>query len=89
MQVDINEFKNFNTNRNYFYLVFLLLFLISCDTSNKNRLANASSPYLQQHADNPVDWYEWSDEALQLQKKENKPLLISIGYASCHWCHVM
>jgi uncharacterized protein YyaL (SSP411 family) len=89
MQVDINEFKNFNTNRNYFYLVFLLLFLISCDTSNKNRLANASSPYLQQHADNPVDWYEWSDEALQLAKKENKPLLISIGYASCHWCHVM
>jgi hypothetical protein len=89
MQADINEFKNFNTNRNYFYLVFLLLFLISCDTSNKNRLANASSPYLQQHSDNPIDWYEWSDEALQQAKKENKPLLISIGYASCHWCHVM
>ena len=89
MQADINEFKNCNTNRNYFYLVFLLLFLTSCDPSNKNHLANASSPYLQQHADNPVDWYEWSDEALQLAKKENKPLLISVGYASCHWCHVM
>src|SRR6186713_953335 len=49
----------------------------------------ASSPYLQQHADNPVDWHEWNDEALATAKKENKPLLISIGYASCHWCHVM
>ena len=49
----------------------------------------ASSPYLQQHADNPVDWHEWNDEALAAAKKENKPLLISIGYASCHWCHVM
>ena len=55
----------------------------------KNRLANASSPYLQEHADNPVDWYEWGNEALTIAKKENKPLLISIGYASCHWCHEM
>ena len=54
-----------------------------------SHLSNASSPYLKQHADNPVDWYEWGDEALQAAKKENKPLLISIGYASCHWCHVM
>jgi len=44
---------------------------------------------LQQHADNPIDWYEWGDEAINKAKKENKPLLISIGYASCHWCHVM
>ena len=54
-----------------------------------NRLAQASSPYLRQHANNPVDWYEWGDEALQKAKTENKPLLISIGYAACHWCHVM
>ncbi|AVR45069.1 thioredoxin domain-containing protein [Christiangramia fulva] len=54
-----------------------------------NRLANASSPYLQEHADNPVDWYEWGPEALEKAKKENKPLIISIGYAACHWCHVM
>jgi len=54
-----------------------------------NRLAKASSPYLRQHANNPVDWYEWGDEALEKAKKENKPLLISIGYAACHWCHVM
>jgi uncharacterized protein YyaL (SSP411 family) len=55
----------------------------------KNRLANASSPYLREHADNPVDWYEWGDEAMIKAKKENKPLIISVGYAACHWCHVM
>ncbi|MEX2232574.1 MAG: thioredoxin domain-containing protein [Cyclobacteriaceae bacterium] len=54
-----------------------------------NRLSQASSPYLREHADNPVDWYEWSPEALQKAEKENKPLIISIGYSSCHWCHVM
>jgi hypothetical protein len=54
-----------------------------------NRLASASSPYLYEHADNPVDWYEWGPEALKKAKEENKPLIISIGYASCHWCHVM
>ncbi|MBC9794992.1 thioredoxin domain-containing protein [Sinomicrobium sp. FJxs] len=54
-----------------------------------NRLNKARSPYLQQHADNPVDWYEWGDEALEKARKENKPLIISIGYAACHWCHVM
>lgn len=54
-----------------------------------NRLAQASSPYLLQHATNPVDWYEWGEEALQLAKTTNKPLIISIGYAACHWCHVM
>jgi uncharacterized protein YyaL (SSP411 family) len=54
-----------------------------------NQLANAYSPYLREHADNPVNWYEWGDEALTKAKQENKPLIISIGYASCHWCHVM
>jgi hypothetical protein len=54
-----------------------------------NRLRFASSPYLKEHADNPVDWYEWGNEALEKAKNENKPLLISIGYSSCHWCHVM
>src|SRR5215207_8496447 len=71
------------------FVLSFLLFLCSCTSNKENRLAKASSPYLQQHADNPVDWYEWGDEALQLAKKENKPLLISVGYASCHWCHVM
>jgi uncharacterized protein len=54
-----------------------------------NRLENETSPYLLQHAHNPVDWFPWSDEALQKAKRENKPILISIGYAACHWCHVM
>lgn len=67
----------------------MLLLVYSCNSKTKNHLSNASSPYLKQHADNPVNWYEWGDEALQAAKKENKPLLISIGYASCHWCHVM
>ena len=54
-----------------------------------NRLAAATSPYLRQHADNPVDWHPWSEEALTLAKRENKPILLSIGYSACHWCHVM
>ncbi len=57
--------------------------------SNLNRLANANSPYLRQHADNPVDWFQWGEEALAKARRENKPLVISIGYAACHWCHVM
>lgn len=54
-----------------------------------NRLINETSPYLLQHAQNPVDWYAWGDEALQKAKSENKPILVSIGYSACHWCHVM
>ncbi|MGZ5094614.1 MAG: thioredoxin domain-containing protein, partial [Burkholderiales bacterium] len=54
-----------------------------------NRLARETSPYLQQHADNPVDWYPWCDEALALAREQNKPILLSIGYSACHWCHVM
>lgn len=54
-----------------------------------NRLANEKSLYLRQHADNPVDWYPWGDEALEKARSENKPILVSIGYSSCHWCHVM
>jgi uncharacterized protein YyaL (SSP411 family) len=54
-----------------------------------NRLANETSPYLLQHADNPVDWYPWGDEALTRAREEDKPILLSVGYAACHWCHVM
>lgn len=54
-----------------------------------NRLSESSSPYLQQHADNPVDWYPWGSEALEKAKKEQKPIFLSIGYSACHWCHVM
>jgi uncharacterized protein YyaL (SSP411 family) len=54
-----------------------------------NRLINETSPYLLQHAHNPVDWFPWGGEALQKAKNENKPILVSIGYSACHWCHVM
>src|ERR1700712_5213538 len=54
-----------------------------------NRLAEATSPYLQQHADNPVDWWEWSDEAFAAARSLDRPILLSVGYAACHWCHVM
>ena len=54
-----------------------------------NRLASETSPYLLQHADNPVDWYPWGDEAFSRARDEDKPVLVSIGYAACHWCHVM
>jgi uncharacterized protein YyaL (SSP411 family) len=54
-----------------------------------NRLAQQTSPYLQQHADNPVDWYPWGEEALGIARREDKPILLSVGYSACHWCHVM
>ena len=54
-----------------------------------NGLQNSSSPYLLQHADNPVDWFPWGEEALEKSRKEDKPIFLSIGYAACHWCHVM
>lgn len=84
-------------NRTSFLLVFILA--LSCqqkkpmntqsDPQHTNQLINATSPYLLQHAHNPVDWYPWGEEALAKAKKENKPILLSIGYSSCHWCHVM
>ena len=54
-----------------------------------NRLAHETSPYLLQHRDNPVDWFPWGEEALARAREEDKPLLVSIGYSACHWCHVM
>ncbi|MAV70792.1 MAG: thioredoxin domain-containing protein [Candidatus Marinimicrobia bacterium] len=57
--------------------------------NNQNRLINSDSPYLLQHASNPVDWYPWSEEAFYEAKNKNKPIFLSIGYSTCHWCHVM
>ena len=54
-----------------------------------NRLAQETSPYLLQHKDNPVDWYPWGEEALTRARDEERPILLSIGYSACHWCHVM
>ncbi len=84
---------------NRILLLFIAsLLLTSCNSQNKkkmtdhkytNALINETSPYLLQHAHNPVDWHAWNDETLALAKKENKLILISVGYAACHWCHVM
>jgi len=67
-----------------------MLMIMSSDTGQKpNRLAHEKSPYLLQHAFNPVDWYPWSEEAFKKAKEEDKPVFLSIGYSTCHWCHVM
>src|SRR6202022_3887161 len=55
----------------------------------RNRLAAETSPYLLQHAENPVDWYPWGQEALLTAPRDDKPILLSVGYSACHWCHVM
>ncbi|MFO8112020.1 MAG: thioredoxin domain-containing protein [Desulfosalsimonadaceae bacterium] len=62
---------------------------MNTQAAKTNRLKNEKSPYLLQHADNPVDWYPWGDEAFEKAKTEDKPILVSIGYSTCHWCHVM
>src|ERR1700730_14989152 len=61
----------------------------SAATSHENRLAHETSPYLLQHKHNPVDWWPWGTQALAAAKSSNKPILLSVGYAACHWCHVM
>ena len=78
-----------------FISLFLFTLMNSCMAQEenkmkfKNKLANETSPYLLQHANNPVNWYPWGNEALEKAKAENKLMIISIGYAACHWCHVM
>ncbi|HID39202.1 MAG TPA: thioredoxin domain-containing protein [Calditrichaeota bacterium] len=82
------------------FLILLTMLVLSCDgqadqkkeknmPKHSNRLSQVTSPYLQQHAHNPVDWYPWGEEAFAKARAENKPILLSIGYAACHWCHVM
>jgi uncharacterized protein YyaL (SSP411 family) len=84
--------------RNLIFLLVLSSFLISCNSSKKevvenhlytNELIKETSPYLLQHAHNPVEWNAWNDATLEKAKEENKLMIISIGYAACHWCHVM
>ena len=72
--------------------VYAGLMVASCaekETTRKNRLGEETSPYLLQHAENPVHWQPWSDAIWEEARRENKLVLISIGYSSCHWCHVM
>lgn len=82
--------------KKYPHLFILVFFILGCSEKNEkmnhkynNALVDETSPYLLQHAHNPVNWEAWKPEVLERAKKENKPLLISIGYAACHWCHVM
>lgn len=77
-------------------LCLILFSIISCGEKNnseekvtKNWLSEAISPYLVQHSDNPVNWYEWGPEALEKTTQDDKPIIISVGYAACHLCHVM
>ena len=78
--------------------ILFLIFLMNCKGQNQetdsqhkytNKLINETSPYLLQHAHNPVDWHAWNEQTLEKAKSENKLMLISVGYSSCHWCHVM
>ena len=75
-------FKDFTT-------LLLFIFLSQGNIMTANQLSNETSPYLLQHKDNPVDWYPWGTEAFEKAKKENKLIFLSIGYSTCHWCHVM
>ncbi len=91
-----------HSNKKSIFIVLFLLsnFLMSCRTNSQekgkmngykftNKLVNEKSPYLQQHAHNPVNWYPWGKEAFEKAEKEDKPIFLSIGYSTCHWCHVM
>ena len=81
------------------YVLILIVTFISCSRSNSpvekkdgvksNDLINETSPYLLQHAYNPVNWKAWNDESLRQAKEQNKLIVISVGYSACHWCHVM
>ena len=62
---------------------------MSGSSNPRNRLAQETSPYLLQHAGNPVDWEPWGPEALERARREDRPILLSVGYSACHWCHVM
>lgn len=62
---------------------------MTSSTVKTSKLSDSTSPYLRQHANNPVDWFPWGEEALNLAKREKKPIFLSIGYSTCHWCHVM
>ena len=58
-------------------------------TNSISKLSNSTSPYLKQHEGNPVNWYPWGEEALNAARSQSKPIFLSIGYSTCHWCHVM
>ena len=77
------------SNIKLFFLVFIISSNFTLSQVMENKLVNEKSLYLKQHATNPVNWFPWSEEALDSAKNSDKLLLISVGYSSCHWCHVM
>ncbi len=101
MLYQLNPVSEMNNNSRYILIYIILIFnlTVSCQTNKKentmsdhkytNKLINEKSPYLQQHAHNPVNWYPWGEEAFEKARRENKPIFLSIGYSTCHWCHVM
>src|SRR5580765_1609645 len=91
-------FRHFMTSRFRFGFLALTWLVTSAEnvvedtharSEHTNRLAHEKSPYLLQHAHNPVDWYSWGEEAFAKARRENKPIFLSVGYSTCHWCHVM
>ncbi len=82
-----------NRTSTFFLVLVALLVFSGCSAQENhdimNRLVDSNSPYLLQHADNPVDWYPWGEEAFEAAREQDKPIFLSIGYATCHWCHVM
>src|SRR5580692_7334758 len=76
-------------NKNFPLISILSTSLFAMQHKYTNHLINETSPYLLQHAHNPVDWFAWGNIALQKAKELDKPILVSIGYSACHWCHVM
>ena len=84
MQNDECRMQNLNSSFGDYRLTFKVM-----SSHKPNRLAQESSPYLLQHAHNPVDWHPWGAAAFELARKENKPIFLSVGYSTCYWCHVM
>jgi uncharacterized protein YyaL (SSP411 family) len=73
----------------FFFFIFTLLLEAQEKKFPLNSLSQESSPYLLQHQNNPVNWHPWGSQAFEKAKKENKPVFLSVGYSTCHWCHVM
>ena len=88
MKLGVKSHVDFSIKKSIVLLVFMMV-VLQAQPKYTNKLINEDSPYLQQHAHNPVNWYPWGKEAFTKAKKENKLIFLSIGYSTCHWCHVM
>jgi len=96
IDIMVDQMIQFNRSHNILFFISIFSLIIACQGDSMhesqpytNRLATSSSPYLLQHAHNPVDWFPWGEEAFEKARREDKPIFLSIGYSTCHWCHVM